>query len=152
MWDPKHNIVGTKEKNWMEHAHIENGTRSTSKKSTWRNPWREEKPRSTDEKMERRTGINRPPAYKKRRRRRDADDVKKTCDDKKKSNRKLNPFHLGICFNLFPLTQQATSLFVIWTCKNIVQRNNNALLKGRITSFSKLICHYVFKERLEISR
>ena len=34
MWDPKHNIVGTKEKNRMEHAHIENGRRSTSKKST----------------------------------------------------------------------------------------------------------------------
>ena len=64
----KHNIVGTKEKNRMEHAHIENGRRSTSKKSSWRNPWREETPRSTDEKMETRTGINRPPAYKKRRR------------------------------------------------------------------------------------
>jgi len=34
MWDPKHNIVGTKEKNRMEHAHIENGRRSTSKKSS----------------------------------------------------------------------------------------------------------------------
>ena len=34
MWDPKHNIVGTKEKNRMEHAHIENGRRSTSKEST----------------------------------------------------------------------------------------------------------------------
>ena len=68
MWDSKHNIVGTKEKNRMEHAHIENGRRSTSKKSSWRNPWREETPRSTDEKMERRTWIYRPPAYKKRRR------------------------------------------------------------------------------------
>ena len=57
MWDPKHNIVGTKEKNRMEHAHIENGRRSISKESTWRDPWREEKPRSTDEKMERRIGI-----------------------------------------------------------------------------------------------
>ena len=34
MWDPKNNIVGTKEKNRMEHAHIENGRRSTSKKSS----------------------------------------------------------------------------------------------------------------------
>ena len=25
MWDPKHNIVGTKEENGMEHAHIETG-------------------------------------------------------------------------------------------------------------------------------
>ena len=25
MWDTKHNMVGTKEKNRMEHAHIENG-------------------------------------------------------------------------------------------------------------------------------
>ena len=41
----------------MEHVHIENGRRSTSKGSTWRDPWREEKPRSTDEKMERRTVI-----------------------------------------------------------------------------------------------
>ena len=57
MWDPNHNIAGTKEKNRMEHAHIENGRRSTGKESTWGDPWREEKPRSTDEKMERRTGI-----------------------------------------------------------------------------------------------
>ena len=57
MWDTKHNIVGTKEKNRMEHAHIENGRRSTSKESPWQDPWREEKPRSTDGKMERRTGI-----------------------------------------------------------------------------------------------
>ena len=57
MWDPKHYIVGTKEKNRMEHAHIESGRRSTGKGSPWRDPWREEKPRSTDEKMERRTGI-----------------------------------------------------------------------------------------------
>ena len=41
----------------MEHAHIENGRRSTSKESPRQDPWREEKPRSTDEKMERRTGI-----------------------------------------------------------------------------------------------
>ena len=32
--DTKHSIVGAKEKNRMEHAHIENGRRSTSKKST----------------------------------------------------------------------------------------------------------------------
>ena len=67
-WYPKRNIVGTKEKNWMERTHIDDGRRPTSKESTWRNPWREEKPRSTEEKMERRTGINRPSAYKKRRR------------------------------------------------------------------------------------
>ena len=41
----------------MGHAHIENGRRSTSKESPWRDPWREEKPRLTNEKMERRTGI-----------------------------------------------------------------------------------------------
>ena len=41
----------------MERTHIEDGRRPTSKESTWRNPWRGEKPRSTDEKMERRTGI-----------------------------------------------------------------------------------------------
>ena len=35
-----------------------------------RNPCRKEKPRSTVEKMERRTGLNKPPAYMKRRRRR----------------------------------------------------------------------------------
>ena len=57
MWDTEHNIAGTKEKNRMEHAHIENGRRSASKESTWRDPWREDKLRSTDEKMERRTGI-----------------------------------------------------------------------------------------------
>ena len=68
MWDPKHNIMGTKKENWMERTCIENGRRSTSKESTRRNPWREEKPRSTDEKMERRTGINKPSAYMKRRR------------------------------------------------------------------------------------
>ena len=34
MCDPKHDIVGTKEKNRMEQAHIENGRRSTSKKRT----------------------------------------------------------------------------------------------------------------------
>ena len=52
----------------MQRTHIEDGRQPTSKESTWRNPWREEKPRSTNEKMERRTGINRPSAYKKRRR------------------------------------------------------------------------------------
>ena len=55
--------------NWMERTCIENGRRSTRKESRRRNPWREEKPRSTDEKMERRTGINKPSAYMKRRRR-----------------------------------------------------------------------------------
>ena len=54
----------------MERTHIENGRRSTSKESTRRNPCRKEKPRSTVEKMERRTGLNKPPAYMKRRRRR----------------------------------------------------------------------------------
>ena len=34
MWDTEHNMVGTKEKNRMEHAHIENGRRSASKEST----------------------------------------------------------------------------------------------------------------------
>ena len=70
MWDPKHNIMGAKKENWIERTHIENGRRSTSKESTRRNPCRKEKPRSTVEKMERRTGLNKPPAYMKRRRRR----------------------------------------------------------------------------------
>ena len=54
----------------MERTYIENGRRSTSKESTRRNPYGKEKPRSTVEKMERRTGLNKPPAYMKRRRRR----------------------------------------------------------------------------------
>ena len=54
----------------MERTHFENGRRSTSKESTRRNPCRKEKPRSTVEKMERRTGLNKPPAYMKRKRRR----------------------------------------------------------------------------------
>ena len=74
MWDTKHNIVGTK-KNRMEHAHIENGRRSIGKKSPWRDPWREEKPRSTDEKMERRTGIT---AYQPKRREEEEEDIVKT--------------------------------------------------------------------------
>ena len=53
----------------MERTYIENGRRSTSKESTRWNPCRKEKPRSTVEKMERRTGLNKPPAYMKRRRR-----------------------------------------------------------------------------------
>ena len=53
----------------MERTYIENGRRSTSKENTRRNPCRKEKPRSTVEKMERRTGLNKPPAYMKRRRR-----------------------------------------------------------------------------------
>jgi len=53
----------------MERTRIENGRRSTSKESTRRNPCRKEKPRSTVEKMERGTGLNKPPAYMKRRRR-----------------------------------------------------------------------------------
>ena len=48
---------------------IENGRRSTGKESTRRNPCRKEKPRSTVEKMERRTGLNKPPSYMKGRRR-----------------------------------------------------------------------------------
>ena len=54
----------------MKRTYIENGRRSTSKEITRRNPCRKEKPRSTVEKMERRTGLNKPPAYMKRRRRR----------------------------------------------------------------------------------
>jgi len=54
----------------MERTYIENGRRLTSKESTRRNPCRKEKPRSTVEKMERRAGLNKPPAYIKRRRRR----------------------------------------------------------------------------------
>ena len=52
----------------MERTYIENGRRSTSKESTRRNPCGKEKPRSTVEKMERHTGLNKPPAYMKRRR------------------------------------------------------------------------------------
>ena len=47
----------------MERTYIENGRRLTSKESTRRNPCRKEKPRSTVEKMERSTGLNKPPAY-----------------------------------------------------------------------------------------
>ena len=53
----------------MEQTYIENGRRPNSKESTQRNPSREEKLRSTVEKMERGTGLNKPPAYMKRRRR-----------------------------------------------------------------------------------
>jgi len=59
--------MGTKKENGVN---IYNGRQSTSKESTWRNPCRKEKPRSTVEKMERRTGLNKPSAYMKRRRRR----------------------------------------------------------------------------------
>ena len=62
--------MGTKKENWMERTYIESGRRSTSKESTRRNPCRKEKPRSTVEKMDRRTGLNKPPAYIKRRRKR----------------------------------------------------------------------------------
>ena len=68
MWDPNNNILGTEEKNRMECAHITNGGRSLSKGGTWRNPCREEKPRTANGRMERRTGVYRSPAYKKRRR------------------------------------------------------------------------------------
>jgi len=54
----------------MERTYIENGRRLTSKESTRRNPCRKGKPRLTIEKMERRTGLNKPPTYIKRRRRR----------------------------------------------------------------------------------
>ena len=54
----------------MERTYIENDRRSTSKESARRNPCRKERPRSTVEKMERRTGLNKPPAYMKRRKRR----------------------------------------------------------------------------------
>ena len=50
----------------MQCAHITNGVRSLSKEGTWRNPCWEEKPRSASEKMQRRTGVNRSPAYKRR--------------------------------------------------------------------------------------
>ena len=51
----------------MERTHIEKGGRSTTKESTRGNPWKKEKPRSTVEKMERLTGLNKLPAYMKRR-------------------------------------------------------------------------------------
>jgi hypothetical protein len=50
----------------MERTHIEKGGRSTTKESTRGNPWKKENPRSTVEKMERLTGLNKLPAYMKR--------------------------------------------------------------------------------------
>ena len=52
---------------WSMHI-SRNGGRSLGKEGPWRNPCREEKPRSANEKMERRTGVNRSLTYKKRRR------------------------------------------------------------------------------------
>jgi hypothetical protein len=54
----------------MEHAHFTDGGRSMSEEGTWRNSRGEEKARTTNEKMERHTGVNRSSAYKKRRNRR----------------------------------------------------------------------------------
>jgi hypothetical protein len=51
-------------------AHITNDGRSISEEGTCRNPRGKEKPRTTNEKMERHTGLNRASAYRKRRRRR----------------------------------------------------------------------------------
>ena len=63
MWDPNSNILGKEENNRMECARITNGGRSLSKEGTWRNLCREETLRSANEKMERRTGVDRSPAY-----------------------------------------------------------------------------------------
>jgi hypothetical protein len=55
----------------MEHAHIMNDGRSISEEGIWRNPRGEEKPRTTNEKMDRHTGVNRSSAYKNIRREED---------------------------------------------------------------------------------
>jgi hypothetical protein len=57
--------LGTEKKNGMEPAHITTDGRSINEEGTRQNPHGEEKPRKTNEKMDRHTGVNRSSAYKK---------------------------------------------------------------------------------------